>query len=247
MGNYGRIYVRSGYYQPKKKKKTDFLIFFSIIVGLVVLTAGFTSTLPYFYVKNIQVEGLNRLKASEILQEVKILPNTSIFYLNVDKIFNKIKSKPLVKEVKIKRKLPSTLIIKITERVPFAYVKKNGKVWEIDEEGIVLKVAEDKESFPLISGIDPFKEKKKLLEIVEVIKFSQNLESQFRIKKVKFEKTDEGAVAYLENGLRVILGNCENYVYLFYIPSILKDASYRGEKFTCVDLRFDNQIVASEK
>lgn len=234
-----------GYYRSGKREEVGFYVFTAIIAGLIIFIISSSLTSPQFYVKDVRVEGLERLTSSELLQKVLIPPDISIFELDITRIFKEIQSHSLVKEVTIRRKLPSTILIKIIERIPYAYAGKKGKFWEVDEEGVVLKAVQDLENLPIVEEVDPFTEKEVLLKALNVLKISQRL--NLTVEKIEVEKGDRGIVTYLDNNVQLILGIAPHYNYLLYIPDILQDAQKKGEKFTYIDLRFENQIVASGK
>lgn len=243
MGSFRR-YVHPHYnYKSKREQKKRLLILSGIIATLIIFTIRFVLTLPYFYVRNVQIEGLKRLSASQLVWETAIPPHTSIFSLDINKIYQKIKSQPLVKEVIIKKKLPSTLVISIKERSPYVYVKTKERFWEIDREGVILKSTEKNlKNLPLIEGIDPIKNRKKLLKILNILKLCQLL--KLNVGKVSVERGDRGIVVYIGD-IQVIFGEASNYNYLSYVPDIIEDARRRKEKLTYIDLRFNGQIISS--
>lgn len=238
--------IRSGYSRSKKKGKIGFLVFFILLIAIILLTIKSVITLPYFRIKNIQIKGLKRIPPPEIKREVEIATGASIFELDIDRIFKNIKSKPLVKEVTIRRRLPSTLLIKITERSTFAYVKKKDKLWEVSREGILLKEADKQGDHPVISGVDPLEEKEKLLKILQILKFSRGVNLP-EIEKIRVEGGEKGIVAFLQNNLTIIFGDAHYYTYLSYVPDVLQDTARRGEKFNRIDLRFKDQIIVSKQ
>jgi len=244
MAKYRR-HIHSSYYRPEKKKRVGFYVFTTIIAGLVIFTIRSSLTSPHFYIKDVQVEGIERLTTSEVLQQVLIPPDTSIFKLDINRIFREIQSQSLVKKVTVRKKLPSTILIEVIERTPYVCVGKDKKFWEVDEEGVVLKAVQDFEGLLLIEGIDPFKEKEVLLKALNILKFSRRL--NLTVERIEVERGDRGIVTYLDNNIQLILGVTPRYNYLFYIPDILQDARKRGEKFTRIDLRFEKQIVASRR
>jgi len=227
----------------RKKNKKQFLILGGILTGLIIFISWCALNLPYFYLKDIQIKGLRRLSSLEILQKIPASPHTSIFNLNLKQISRKILSEPMVKKVTVKRRLPSTLVIEIEERSPFACVGKEESFWEVDREGVVLQKAEDMAGLTLIKGIDPFNEKELLLKALKALKFSRTI--NLEIKKIVIEKGARGILLQLQGGVEVILGTSPNYRYLSYLPYIFEDARKRGERFNLIDLRFANQIIAS--
>lgn len=244
MGSY-RKYAHSWRYQTRRKRKGTFFVLFAIILSLIIFTVRFIIVLPYFYVRDVRIRGLKRLSPSQLTAKINIPPHTSIFTLNLDKIYKSIESQPMVKRVIIKKKLPSTLLIDVEERLPYAYIKIKEKFWEIDKEGIILRVAEGSlKDLPLIEGIDPVKDRKKLLNILNILKLCKLL--NIKVDRIVVEKKDKGIVAYAGN-IQIIIGKANYYRYLFYVPEIIEDAKKRKERLIYIDLRFNGQIVVLPK
>ena len=236
-------YVSFSYLSRKKKRKRDVFVFLAVLVGLILYTALSVLSLPYFYVKNVEVKGLERLTSSEILQPNLIPPETSIFKLDVNRIKEKILAHGLVKKVVIEKRLPSTLIISITERKPYACVADGQKVWEVDKEGVILREAEGKPGLPLIEGVDVLKRKEKIIKALNALLVCQKLNLQ--VERIKLEESNRGMIILLDNGIQLILGISPDYSHLVYVPEILEDTKKRKEKINRIDLRFEKQIVVS--
>ena len=228
----------------KKKSRWQALFLLFILLTFVFFVTFSVFNLPYFYVKNVEIKGNVRLSSSEILEKIPSPFYNSIFKVSLKKISGEILSKLPVKKVKVKRKLPSTVIIEIEERFPYACVERKDGIWEVDEEGVILNRLKDTKGFPLICEIDPVRDKKLLLEAIKVIKTLHLV--NLNTKKITFEK-EKGIVVELEKGLHLILGTNPNYRYFFYLPYIFEDAKRRKEQFSFLDLRFEGQIIASLK
>ena len=229
----------------RRKNAVLFFILLCIVIGLTIFIFWFTLTFTNFYVKDVQIKGLQRLSHLEVLQETLIPPDISLLKLDIREISQKIKLKPTVKNVTITKELPSTLLIEIEERLPYVYVEKEEKFWEVDKEGVLLGEVEFlNDDFCLIAGIDPFKEKEVLVKALKTLNVSRDL--NLGVRKIVMEKGNRGIVLNLEKDVQVVLGRSPNYDYLSYLPDIFRDVEKKGERFTVIDLRFDNQIVASQ-
>ncbi len=229
----------------KKKNTVRLFILFCIVAGLTIFIFWFTLTFTNFYVKDVQVKGLQRLSHLEVLQKALIPFDISLFKLNTREISQRIKLEPMVKNVTIKKKLPSTLLIEIEERLPYVHVEKEEKFWEVDEEGVLLREVEFlNDDFCLIAGINPSKEKEVLLKALKILNISRDL--NLGVKKIVLEKGNRGIVLNLEKDVQVLMGRFPNHDYLFYLPDIFRDVEEKGERCTVVDLRFDNQIIVTQ-
>ena len=94
-------------------------VFISLFILLIIVIAGiiYFLTTPMFNITNIEVTGNEKNSVDTYVSLTKIeLNSTNIFEVTKNKITKNIKENPYVESVQIKRKLPSTLEIVITER-----------------------------------------------------------------------------------------------------------------------------------
>ena len=134
----------------KRRKKIRRKKTFFFIVILITTLVTLCLKLHYFNVKNIIVSNNKILKSSQIINEASVPNNTNIFYLNIGKVQADIKDNPYVKDVKITRSLPSTLVIEVTERSAAFYAEKDKKFIIIDKEGLVLEQRDDLTNLKLV-------------------------------------------------------------------------------------------------
>ncbi len=104
-------------------------------------------------VKKVLVKGNKEVKTSDIKSLAAIEQGVSLITLNVAGIKKRISSCPEVKTVKIKRRIPGTVIISIVERKPMA-IANVGLMYLFDNEGIMWPIkANTYWDLPIISGI----------------------------------------------------------------------------------------------
>ena len=112
------------------------LILISLIVFFVFLK--FPSLLnSSFQIKNVIIEGSEKSNISEIennLSEIK----GNLIGLNFDYIKEIVESSEWVKRASIKKVLPSTLKINLTENDPYAIYFQQGKSFLIDLDGSIV-------------------------------------------------------------------------------------------------------------
>ena len=138
----------------KKKKAIRRSIFFTLItvVAIVILCLKH----PYFNIGTIQIVDNSLVSSEEIEKLSDIKTDSNIFLLEKNEVKEKILQNPYISEVVVKRKLPSTVSIGITERTP-KYYSINGKEYVLtDATGYILEVVESIKGLELIqlSGID---------------------------------------------------------------------------------------------
>ncbi len=119
-------------------KRTLYLLFIIPMCLLSVLTGMylFSRTEPVFLLKNIRIKGAEQLPESEILTKIYPFLKDSIFGTDMGKVKAAITSHPFVKDVRVKRVFPFSILIEVKERVPSAlWVGPGGDIQMLDEDG----------------------------------------------------------------------------------------------------------------
>jgi len=223
--------------QKKSGRGARFSIFLVICLTIAILLVRYTLT---FELREIQVEGVKRLSREQILEKANVSLNTCTFWVNLSAITRQIESLNLVKRAEVRRVLPSTLQMCIVEREPFACWRCPDGFWEVDDEGVILGRASESSNLPLIIGISPESNDQLKLSL-NILRFTQKI--GFSLQKIDFSSSSTGIIAYLEEGI-VLLINERSYIEsLSYLPLVLKDLEKRGEKVSRIDFRFSEQIV----
>lgn len=153
-------------HQKKKYKKKRKSVFRSKIAGLIlvlIIFAGFFSYLfffsYFFQVKEIQVSGdiekrerLRQIVADLLNQEIFSINSRSIFLADLKEVKKEVLSAfPELKEISIKRKLPSFIVVEAEERTKAA-VWCQEECFDIDEQGVAFEKA-DKAAGAIVAGV----------------------------------------------------------------------------------------------
>lgn len=142
--------------KKKKKKRKGFwtkprVIF--IMAAVIVLCMCF---LPVFNLESIVVEGNVNTPEEEVLRAVSVQEGNNIFRISARKIRNNVSTLPYVESVKVKRKLPATLVVRVTEHEPIYQMAYMGEYLLLSEENIALeKIPERREGMPVLTGLSP--------------------------------------------------------------------------------------------
>ena len=107
---------------------------------------------PLFNIKAIEVNGNKIVTKNEIISLSKIQIEENSFKLSKSKIKKQIKENAYIQDVKITRKLPSTILIEIEEREPAYLLEYAGSYVVIDKQGYMLEIKTEKISLPIIQG-----------------------------------------------------------------------------------------------
>lgn len=126
-----------------------FLIFCCLLAAYFFLHSAF------FSVTKLEVKGNKALAAETVIGQSGLVTGVNIFKADTRTAVEKIVLNPMIKNVEIKRIIPSTLRIIVTERVPVALVVGQDGFIMVDSEAYYLKRVNDLQGLqlPLVSGV----------------------------------------------------------------------------------------------
>ena len=111
------------------------------------------NSLTFFRLKNIAVSGGTHLSREEIIGIAGAETGRDLLRLNLRRMGDQLAQNPWVERVHVRRLLPDTLSIAVTERQPLAVVSM-GYLYYLDSKGTVFKVLNqgDKLDYPVVTG-----------------------------------------------------------------------------------------------
>lgn len=109
-----------------------------------------------FEVKRVEITGMERVDQLKVYDIVLAEKDRAMPLVNIEKIRFDLAKYGWVKNVRVSRRLPDTLVVKITERKPTAVWQRDGKMSLIDADGIVLEhiKADEVGNLPMLHGTD---------------------------------------------------------------------------------------------
>ncbi|MDP4109270.1 MAG: FtsQ-type POTRA domain-containing protein [Bacillota bacterium] len=127
-----------------RRRKTG--LFFGVFSFLVVLAAVAAAITVFFKISNVEISGKTRYSQEEVLDASGIRTGTNMFLINKFTTINRMFSKLVyLDEIRIRRKLPDTVEIIVSDTEPAAAVEISGKYWLLDKRGKLLEpVSEEK-------------------------------------------------------------------------------------------------------
>lgn len=145
---------------PHKSLRALFRIVATTVITGATLWAGVatyehTTTSPYFAISAIAISGSDRIQRDEILKTAGFSDGVNIFLFDIELARRALQEHPWIETAKVKRKLPRTLLIDITERTSVAIAMMDVP-YLVDETGEVFKrwSQGDPITAPIISGIN---------------------------------------------------------------------------------------------
>jgi cell division protein FtsQ len=205
----------------------------------------------YFDVKEFQVEGNLRVSREEIVARSG-QNSPGIFAFDVDKASDLIESSPWIESAYVTRRLPGTIVIRVTERTPVAFTPAGDAIWLVDVLGRVL--GKDDGSWKgLVALTGPsalltpgqFLEKDSYGWGLRVLAALGPL-SRSRLTEVSVQ--DDEATLILDDGCAVLMGKERNDLETAtsFLESILDERAKEGKIAERIDLRFEKPAVKEQ-
>ena len=111
---------------------------------------------PAFALNEVQVEGTRRTTPEAVRARLGTFLGRNLLQIPLDRVAARLGEDPFISSVSVKRILPSTLRVTVTERVPAALAIVQGQVQVVDDSGVIMGpigpgLAED---LPVLTGIE---------------------------------------------------------------------------------------------
>lgn len=138
----------------RKKRKAIFRITKWLMLFAIIIGGGIYALLsPIFNIKKIDVVGNSKIATEEIISLSGIELEQNMFqYRNKDMIKN-VKQNAYMDTVKVKRKIPNTIEITVTERKTSFMIQVANAYAYISNQGYILEISNQKLDFPILTGI----------------------------------------------------------------------------------------------
>lgn len=235
------------------QSNTSLLYIAAMICLLAVGLFMFTKS-DFFMVEEVRIQGTNNVTQEEVLKLMGTVKGQNIFLTDTNDLAQRIKLHPLVDVAKVKKELPSTLVLNILERVPAALILNKEGLVEVDIEGIILRFHETwpKSDTPVVTGIDvpdtigpgqmitSVKLDKVLLLLGQA---PENLISL--IGEVNISKENQ-IFLYLNTGMEVRLGHNEDYAgKLNLLNELIQNEEYKSieESIKYIDITAGKPVL----
>jgi cell division protein FtsQ len=152
---------------PKTARRLALWAFF-VALAIIVAATAFAFRLPQrigeavgqqvgaagFAVTRVELRGLNRMDAATITKAALDQPSLAMPLIDLDAIRGRLMEFKWVKEARVHRRLPDTLVVEIEERIPAAVWQHNRQLQLVDLEGVALQPvrADAMPNLPLVVG-----------------------------------------------------------------------------------------------
>jgi cell division protein FtsQ len=230
-------------------KRISLLFFVIPICALLVITGTylFSRNEPVFLLKSIKVKGLSQLPETEILKRIYPCLKDSIFSTDMNRVKEAVAAHPFVKDVRVKRVFPFSILVDIKERTPSAiWVASNGDLMILDEEGQSYRAFTKADGRGLLLISAPQKG-----DARSVFTQVSSWDRQGIIKKSTLSEVayrhGSMTVFSVDDGVEIVLGKEDQGERLKRALSVLEDAKKRGLLIRCIDARFESGAIVKER
>lgn len=229
--------------------------------GVVWLLMAGTSSLrrvlfvqnEQFVIRNIETASSGRLTKDHIKEFGGFYEGLNLFELDLRAVRKKLMDVPTIKSAEVQRKLPSTLVVKVSERIPLARVSPGqvGFFFSIDRDAHVLGLAgQTLKHLPVITGFSDrgvapgsvlndaaLTDALGLLALLDEAQLSQDI----KVSSVSVSNPEYLDVS-LDAGVKVLMPRQVSRTKLEDLALILRQSGGRQKVF---DLTLDRNIPAT--
>jgi len=193
--------------------------------------------MEFFRVRRVVIEGTRYAAPDEIVSRLGVDTTASIWD-GVSPLVARVREHPQVREVRIRRRLPGTLVVQVTERPPVALVNTPSGLRVTDADGATLPVdptAIDID-LPVLATRDTL-----LLRLLSEV---QDALPALYAQVSDARRGPAGAVVLELASVRLLTGTDVSSGRLAEALAVQQDLVTRGRTAVELDLRFRDQVVA---
>ncbi len=221
----------------QRKSKKLFIYFFLLIIISSINNISLKN-LEFQKVRNIEVSGLGEIENKLIIDKIKNLNLSNIFFIDKAEINNLIRSNPLIEKYQIFKSYPSAIKIMIKKTTFIAKINHNNEMFIIGSNGKLIPNNFQASDLPYIFGKPDIKEFLKFKKIIDQSRFSfDEIDSFYFFPSKRWD-------IKLKNNILLKLSNNSTMSSLDNAYKFLKDKNIG--KFSTIDIRVDNQIILNE-
>lgn len=205
----------------------------------------------FFDIARVEYEGQSRLPYEELTRLSGLEQGVNIFSVDLAQTCRRIGTSPWVREVTVRRALPSRLRVEIEERVPVALIKANGELYLAAPDGVILGPASDADrgAFLRIGGIAIHEGRAepdagaKVVAALELADFLKGRSFPGPEDDVEVRVDDPSNVVLMINDVEVRLGRGGYEEKFKRLSEVESDIRRRQIELAYIDLRFADKVV----
>ena len=223
-----------------------------VLLGAKIIGQTLFSENNRFLIKHLNITSDGRLQPEHIREYGHIDEGMNLFAIDLKQVRDDLASVPLVSSVSVRRELPDTLEITVSERIPAARLgeESTGYPLAVDHGGFVLGPTAVSQQLPSITGLQEkglrpgaqvgdlgVKNALHVLELCDSPSFSRFL----KIKNVDVSHPEYLEVSLLR-GERILLSRENVDVKLAKLCEIMKHTADMGQAIAAIDMTVEKNF-----
>ena len=204
-------------------------------------------------VERIVVRGNDRLSRGEVLAVLNGLRGESLVWTDLDRWRTRLLASPWVRDAALRRSLPSTVEVVVSERQPIGIGRINGDMYLVDERGVIIDQYGPQYAdldLPIVDGLSASPSESGLMtdearaELAARVIAAVRMKPQVARRLSQVDVTNAHNATVILNRDRAVLQLGEDQflarlqAYLDLAPALRE----RVSDIDSVDLRFDDRI-----
>ncbi len=229
----------------RKEKKRWRSLYLVVAVSLAVCLGIFFAARQFLSVGEILFIGNRHLKNEELRSLTGVKKHDSLFGVSGKEIHQRLKKSPWIKEAIVRKELPGTIVIQVTEAVPVAILNLSGTPYLIDRNGTVLEQMKEESILflPIIREIDPSAQSRTYEEAVKFMRFLQDkgVSSYGSALEISGERPEDITLKIDNIPVKIGMGDFEKK--LERLQFVKDEIQRRNMAVEYVDIRFADEVV----
>lgn len=193
--------------------------------------------MDFFRVRRVEIEGVRYASPDEIVSRLRVDTSASIWD-DASPLEARVAEHPQVRSARIRRKLPGTLVVHVTENPPVALVNGTRGLVVTDAVGDSLPVDPTTMDvdLPVLASRDTL-----LLRLLGEV---QAGDPAFFARVSEAQRTSRGDVLFVLNEYRILADATVTAERLADVLPVELDLARRSWRVNELDLRFRDQVIA---
>jgi cell division septal protein FtsQ len=224
----------------------------AVLLGAKIIGQTLFSENDRFVIRHLDIRSDGKLQPEHIREYAHIEEGMNLFAVDLDQVRDDLASIPIVHSVSVRRKLPDTLDISVSERIPAARLgeESTGYPLAVDRCGFVLGPTSISQQLPSITGLqekglrpgaqlgDPgVKSALHVVDLCDLPSFSRFL----KIKNVDVSHSEYLEVRLLR-GERILLSRENMDMKLTKLCEIMKHTADMGRAIAAIDMTVEKNF-----
>jgi cell division protein FtsQ len=200
---------------------------------------------PFFRVREIEVEGCQKITYEALISLAKIEGMPNLFTVSLSEVTKRLESHPWVDHIRMRKVFPNKILIQVEERKPIAILQL-AELYYVDTQGVIFSpVGEgDEYNLPFLTGLtrqviekDPVEAKRLITKALELLSIAdqEKVSPLEEISEIHMEKIFGIQCFTKADGVEVRMGWEQFREKLKRLSLIWSDLRKRGFSATSID------------